>query len=316
MGVFAQGMGSFNKQTAIADAIDAQTAKQWNEYLYQSQLITNRRQQERQAKRQEGVVKTRQETNRRLRDEPSPSDIARGDALNVALDEINNPSIYVRALKGAGAKVEGSLIRDIPFQYARAAITTSVVELTKGGLPAALKAETFAADREALMKAREELRAQDEEKGEFDPATIQRVREIVKGAEDKVEATLPRNTRERRDAERYLKGLYGLTRMLETPAINVLLAGVEKRPDTTLGDLLTFMKVFNLRFGATQTPRQREVYATLFPLLVVLRNEASGVASPEPEPTAPAGDPGALFSEMEMKNIDAKVVPAPAPPRP
>lgn len=35
--------------------------------------------------------------------------------------------------------------------------------------------------------------------------------------------------------------LDGLTRMLETPAIDVLPAGVENRPDTNLGELLTFM---------------------------------------------------------------------------
>jgi hypothetical protein len=263
------------------------------------------------AVRQQGVVRTREEINRRLREEPTASDIARGDALNVALDEINNPNVYLRALKGAEKKVEGTLIRDIPFQYARAAITTSVVQLTRGGPPDSLKTETFAADREALQKLREQLRAQNEENEEFDPATIQQVQAILKGMQTKVEATIPRNTPARRDAERYIKGLYGLTKMLETPAINVLLAGVEKRPDTSLGELLTFMKVFNLRFGASQNFRQREVYTTLYPLLDQLRAEASKIA-----PDNEVGDPGGLFSAMDLKNIDEKKVPAPEKPRP
>ena len=46
----------------------------------------------------------------------------------------------------------------------------------------------------------------------------------------KIEATFPQNSQERRDAEKYIKALYGLASMLETPAVNVLLAGVEKRP--------------------------------------------------------------------------------------
>jgi hypothetical protein len=312
MGVFAQGMGEFNRNTAIANAIDAETVKQWNEYLYQSQMISSRKQQERMARRQEGVVRTREEINRRLRDEPTPSDIARGDALNVALDEINNPSVYLRAMKGAERKVEGTLIRDIPFQYARAAITTSMVQLTGGGPPDSLKTATFAADREALQKLRDELRAQNEEKEEFDPATIQQVQTILKGMLAKVDATIPRNTPARRDAERYIKGLYGLTKMLDSPAINVLLAGVEKRPDTSLGELLTFMKVFNLRFGATQTPRQREVYITLYPLLDQLRDEVASQTTPDNA----SGDPGGLFSGMDLKNIDEKKVPAPTNPRP
>ena len=155
----------------------------------------------------------------------------------------------------------------------------------------------------------DELRAQNVEKGEFDPATIKQAQEVLKTVMTKVEATVPRNTPARRDAEKYIKGLYGLLRMLESPAINVLLAGVEKRPDTTLGDLLTFMKVFNLRFGVAQTPRQKEVYTTIYPLLAGLRDEVSaetgGAASP-----GPTGHPGELFSGMELKHIDEKKVPA------
>ena len=45
--------------------------------------------------------------------------------------------------------------------------------------------------------------------------------------------------------------------MLNTPAIDVILAGVENRPDATLGELLNFMTAFNLRFGVASTPQQR-----------------------------------------------------------
>jgi hypothetical protein len=82
--------------------------------------------------------------------------------------------------------------------------------------------------------------------------------------------------------------------MLETPAIDVLLAGVEERPDTTLGDLLTFMKVFHLRFGVAQSPRQKEVYNAIYPLLVQLRAVSEpAIAS---QTTADAGSPGSSAS--------------------
>ena len=48
---------------------------------------------------------------------------------------------------------------------------------------------------------------------------------------------------------------------------------MEKRPDATLGELLGFMNAFNLRFGPATTPKQKEVYDSLYPKLVDLRNQ-------------------------------------------
>ncbi len=271
MGALAVGAGQYNQQTAVARSINADTAMRWNQYMYLSQQEANRRYQERQIRGSQNIKTARAEINRRLRDNPTPSDVAKGDALNVALDEINDPRVYLRDLKGTRTKVAGALIRDIPFQYAAGAITTSVEQLVKGGPPAVLKTDAFATEREALKKLGAEIRAQNEEQGKPDPATLKKAQDIVVGLRGKVEATIPKNTPQRREAETYLKALFGLLRMLKTPAIDVLLAGVEKRPDTTLGDLIGFMEAFNLRFGAASTPRQREVYTHALP--------AAGVAA-------------------------------------
>ena len=150
MGVFAQGVGQMREQTAAANAVNAQTAAQWNEYLYQSQQISNHRYQEKLARDHKGVAKTREAVYERLRNDPTASDINKGDALNVALDEINNPKVNLRYKKAAAVQVEGTVIRDIPFQYAQAAISTSVEQLVKGGPPPVLKTEEFAIERAAL----------------------------------------------------------------------------------------------------------------------------------------------------------------------
>ncbi len=52
----------------------------------------------------------------------------------------------------------------------------------------------------------------------------------------------------------FLKALHGLVAMLDTPALDLILAGVEKRPEATLGELLGFMNAFNFRFGPATTP--------------------------------------------------------------
>jgi hypothetical protein len=273
MGAFAEGAGIYNKKTAVAESINADTVMRWNAYLYESQQNANRLQRQRMTQRKDRTVRARDEIQKRLRDNPEQRDIFQGDALNVALDEINDPRVYTQALQAAKAKVGGDHIRDIPFQYAAAAITVSIHELAKGPLPSALLTPEFQADRAALKDLDRQIVAQLEGGGDPDPATIKKLLGIIYAAEEKATKTLPRNSRERNDAVRYLKALHGLVAMLDTPAINLILAGVEKRPNATLGDLLAFMNAFNLRFGAASTTRQREVYTALYPQLVALRNQ-------------------------------------------
>ena len=85
--------------------------------------------------------------------------------------------------------------------------------------------------------------------------------------------------------------------MMETPALDLLLAGVENRPEATLGELLGFMNAFNLRFGAATTPDSREAYDSLYPKLVDLRNQiAPAVAAASPTKTT-GGSPGILLRD-------------------
>jgi len=320
MGALAAGEGYYNQQTAAARSINTDTAMRWNNYMWQSQQIANRQTLARYEREEGKINKARGEIAARLRDNPTESDIARGDALNVALDELSNPKVYVRALQGASAKVAGAKIRDIPFQHAAAAISVSVDDLIREGPPPALKAEAFAADRKALREVAAELRKQGEEQGKFEPGTLARAQDQVRAVQAKVKATLPAGSPGRLEADKYLRSLLGLTRMLQTPAINVLLAGVEDRPDTTLGDLLAFMKAFNLRFGVAKTPRQKEIYNDLFPLLDRLRDEIAPTAPPADAPALATPDrhqsPGDFFAGMEDQHLDVRKVPPPPTPDP
>ena len=317
MGVMAAGAGAYNEQTAVARSINADTAMRWNNYMWQSQQVANQMTIAKYQREEQKTNKARSEIADRLRNNPSPADIYRGDALNIAMDELNNPKVYLRALRGASAKVEGAKIRDIPFQYAAAAITVSVEQLTHDGPPASLKTDAFAADRKALKDLGAELRKQGEDQGKFEPETLGRAQDQIRAVQAKVKATLPAGSAGRTEADKYLRSLMGLTKMLQTPAINVLLAGVENRPDTTLGDLLAFMKAFNLRFGVARTPRQRAIYDELFPQLDRLRDELA----PGPVAAAPANSerqppPAEFFQGMKDEHLDVRRVPPPPAPGP
>ena len=136
MGVFAAGAGQYNRQTAVANAVNVNTAMQFNQYVYQSRLEYARTLNEKRARDKSRSERNAEAVRVRLRDNPTEVNIAHGDALNVAMDELSNPKIFSRAVYAASKmKVGGETIRDIPFQYASAAITISVHQLTQEGPP-------------------------------------------------------------------------------------------------------------------------------------------------------------------------------------
>ena len=118
----------------------------------------------------------------------------------------------------------------------------------------------------------------------------------MKTVQDKVAARFALGTRQRDEADNFLKALYGLTKMLERPAVEQFLKGLERYPSTTLGNLITFMHSFNLRFGVSRTPLQEATYDQLYPLLVNLRDQAQA-QGPKPVTTpVPPPDPKAMTS--------------------
>ena len=315
-GMFAMGMGRYNLDTAQANSIDADTLMRWNQYIYESRLEGARVWRQRQARLEE-----RQKTNldaiqQRIRNAPNSVDITTGNAPNVALDDLTAPRTFQKVVyEGSKVKIGGDLIREIPFQYAAAAISISVQQLTQGPAPAPLRREEFAADLERLKAVADELRKESEETGSDRPETIQKAKDQVVALRAKVEAVFPRTSQEFRDANRYLKALYGFASMLESPAIDVLLAGVDKRPDATIGELLAFMSAYNLRFGVAQTPRQRQVLLSLFPMLTKLRDETmTGPTTVAPATTIVVGDaPAAVFDGLGYSHAERKASPATTP---
>ena len=315
MGALAVGAGVYNQQTAVANSINADTAARWNQYLYLSQQEANRKYQARMAQKRYKNAQGREQVADRLRNNPEKRDIYSGDALNVAFDEINNPRIYSKTLAAAKVKIGGETIRDIPFQYAAAAISTSIHQIARGGPPPSLKRPEFDAERAEMRKLATAIRAKTDEGEDPDPADVKKALKVVEDIEVKVAKVYPdKNSRERVEAEKHVKAVHGLLRMMETPALNILLAGAEKRPQATLGDLLTFMNAFNLRFGKATTPVQQQVYDTLYPKLVQLRSQIApalaGVSPTEAEPAAE--DASGVFARMSTEDLKKKTPPPPA----
>jgi hypothetical protein len=303
MGALAEGLGFYNKATAIAESINTDTVMRWNQYVHEAQMNANRLRRLRIAGEQERNQKLNDIRQNRLRNNPEQRDVFQGDALNVALDEINDPRVYAKALEGSKIKIGGDRIRHIPFRYNAAAITMSIHQLQTGALPAVLQRPEFDADRAALKALDEQIMKETQDDMSPDPATVKKLLGAIYAAEEKAASILPENTLERKQAERYLKSLHGLVAMLKAPALDGLLAGVEKRPDATLGQLLSFMNAFNLRFGVAGTPQQREVYSYLYPQLVQLRDQVAPALAAAAVPQTSADDAENFFSAMNLNDL-------------
>lgn len=319
---------------AQARALDAQTAMSLNEYIFQSQMAANKRHAERLARRVKRTNETADALMTRLRTNPTTSDVTRGDALNVAFDDLTNPKLYYKTIQAAKATpFPGAKIKAIPFQYASAAITTSIDDLTQPGTtPTILKGAEFQADLGALKKLEGEFSASADELRTIKPAQVTEAKNLVKKMTRTLQANgskLKKGSADYREAENYLKGLYTMVTMLETPSMANLLAGVEKQKATTVGDLLRFMHTANLRFGVATLDDQREIYAELFGILDGLRKDLVGEGmSLEPPKLADRslklGDLLKGMQNLDFSQLDKlRILPSPPeelkkllPPRP
>ncbi len=94
--------------------------------------------------------------------------------------------------------------------------------------------------------------------------------------------------------------------MLKTPPIDALVAGVDKRPDASLGELIRFMTSYRLRFGAATTPRQQEGYRFLFPLLDGLRDQVAPVLASMAPPKLKGTEAEDFFSVLSYEDLQKK----------
>jgi hypothetical protein len=308
MGAYAAGAGAYNEQTAEARSMNANTAMQVNEYMY----AINQRNAQTYAKRQQGKIKETTEagdaTYRRLHDNPSPADVHSGDALNVVLDELTNPKVYTQVVQKAAQPIASGLVKNVEFEYAARMIAISLADLSSRGVPdVLLTTPAFEPDRTAIRALVQKAREESSSPGsQVSHETLANCREAIRALQDKVKATLPQGTRNRDEADNFLKALYGLTKMLESPDVAQFLKGLDTLPTTTLGHLITFMHSFNLRFGVPKNADQEAAYDQLYPLLAGVRDRAQAQGPNPVTNPVPLQDPKSLtsyFSAMDPSRL-------------
>ena len=322
LGYFNMGAGVYNRQTAIARAINTDTAIRWNQYVYLSQQEATRQYF---ARRDAAIAKDRNAYDalmKRIQDDPTARDVENGDALNAALDQLSDPRIHSSALRMADTSIAAKTIRDIPFRHASEAMAFSLSQLKASSQwPAVLLEPRFATERADFEKAVDEVRKENQENGQIAARTLSALKAAIQRLKDKLAAMPLEDPAENQEAQNFVKTVTAIARMLEKPDIDQVLAELSKIEKTTVGNLLAFMHTFNLRFAPATTPRQKQVYNELFPILDQTRDRIIGEAKLDNNATDRAGKAKLhdFFSAMDIENIEGRKrlptpMPAPTPP--
>ena len=137
--------------------------------------------------------------------------------------------------------------------------------------PAALDGDRFVDDKKMFEEIADKARKEDEE-GEISPETLKKAHELVSSLQGKLAAQPLDSVKANQEATRFVKTLAGLVRMLEKPDTKAAIDQLKMVKTTTLGNLIAFMHIYNLRFGAATTPHQKLIYDQLYPLLDDVRD--------------------------------------------
>ena len=207
---------------------------------------------------------------------PRHRDITDGDALNLLLDDLTNPSNGGSSIRRITTPLRHELIQEIPFAFASEGITICLDQMTMNDQwPLALRVDDFKPERDGLRKA-VQVALEEDKKGDLEPATVEAVQAAIDRFRLKFEQLVPPTNPDYIPAHDTIKAMAGLTKMLYSPKVEEILAELEDYQGTTLGDLLSFMQAFNLRFAPANSFRQRRIYLKLYPMLAEQANGPVG----------------------------------------
>ncbi len=311
MGALAAGAGQYNVQTAAAASVNANTVMQINQYMFSAQQEANQREYVRRNRRIAQTNATLAQTADRLRNRPDQSDIDRGDALNVLLDDLTAPGVlHSSGLRLAGSDLDAAQVREIPFRNAAEAVTICLDQLTdKERFPALLRSEALTSEREAFVAAVAEARRQARENGELTPEAVRTVQAAGKALYAKASSPQVSATpTERSEGLNYLKGMAALAKIAQNPDTLQAMRELKQLKTTHVANLIAFMHTYNLRFGPAESPAQRTVYRDLYPTLKGDRDRIYAALDPQatkpPPPPDPMVNPTQVFHGLDEKHLD------------
>jgi hypothetical protein len=274
VGVAAFGLGSYNLNTAQANAINTTTAIQWNEYVTMYFARENEAKARYRAAMREHNEEKRKSILDRIKNAPQEHDLHSGDALNALVDALNDPKISESSFRSAKVSLPADVVRRVPFRVDAEGVEFSMQRLIPRGTgkwPVALQDDRFAPARRAYERAVDAALEQ-QVGGKMSLEVIRGVVEAIDGLDRALAAAeLPGKAQLYREAKDRIKDLRSMARLLESHKIELALGEVDRYSGTTVNDLREFMQKYKLHFAASATPEERRVYPELYEALKIQR---------------------------------------------
>jgi hypothetical protein len=286
LGIAGWGMGLYNLNTAQAESINTDTFIRWNEYL----AAVAKEQTREYVARKLADATQRKEFYKQYRDRilnsPEARDVLTGDALNRALEELQNANLNESSFRSDRVRVTipVDVVRHIPFKLGEKGEQFSMDRLTlkgKGQWTVALQDQRFDYVKKAYASALDKALEQAIDGRMQIPA----IEEVDARADDLIrrldEVVPPSGDRLYIEARDRLKELKDTVRHLKTVKIERAIGEIDKYSGTTVSELKTFMMTHDLRFGAAKTPEEKGRYPELY---ASLREQLDKVRIPDGAP--------------------------------
>ena len=279
VGVAALGMGVGSHQMAIANSINADTAMRINEYIYGCLMNENQM----NAKHREAMGEKNKELSNKIRERiaqhPEARDVAKGDALNEVLKQLNNPKIQESTSRSIAVPLSVDEVRRIPFKHGEKGVKRfSIARLTakgKGSWPVAFQDNRFDRERRQFEKALDNALEQ-QYKSDMQLEAIKAVHKTVDDLESRLEQVVGKiSDKLYFEARERLKEMRETVEMLKTTDVERALGELDRYAGTTVNDLRVFMLRHNLQFADAGTPDERELFPQLYAKLGEQRDRAS-----------------------------------------
>lgn len=278
-GYYLNGAGYYNRNTAIANAINVDTWMRWAAAINQTQMQMNYSNYLRRQRRHARLVDARRRIFERLRDNPEARDVRNGDAINVKMRLLMQPGFSARVVNELQIPVQRAIVEQLIVAKPAEGITANLRNLAgEFDWPMALRSNKFSYQRNQLESATKSAWQELNTTGHVEPSTILELQAILaelRAGLDADHGTIDQSAYA--NGRAFLKTQTINTRAFSSEALIGFFTAVA--PDTlTLGQLLEAMTLYGIQFHPATSPTQVAVYERLY---AVLRGAPPTVLTPE-----------------------------------
>jgi hypothetical protein len=273
-GFYLMGLGQYNLNTSFAYSMWTDTVLRQEAAIEAGARERARSFWWRQQRRVNAANEAYEAIRSRLSERPEPADILRGDALNVLVWEISRATrVSPSSLRAAKVAVPGGAIERAPLFLARDDVVISATRLTtRREWPLLLRGPGFDGAFSAYHRAID-LALESAGKGTLRLEAVDAVDQALVALRRRVVRLSPGCDPEKAlDAETFLKDLTRAVKFLRAARAVAIFSRIEGYAGTTVGELVEFLTQSQLQFAPATTPQERELYASLHPLLASQRD--------------------------------------------